>query len=134
MKKLLLFLFLFSAPVYAASLSVLEEAEQMGVIGGLAEACHAKEKLEIYELIAVRLIANKSYSEEEEREGYSRYAAEKLNALREHQSNPKMTCKEILNHFNKLPIFKSIVYQDGSLKMYDGTFYPARGMYTKRKK
>ena len=133
MKKLFLLLFLFSTPAFTASLSVLDEAEQMGTIGGLAEACQAKDKLDIYELIAVRLIANKSHSEEEEREGYNRYAAEKLNAMREHRSNPKMTCNEILNHFNKLPIFKSIVYQDGSLKMYDGTFYPARGIYTKKK-
>ena len=91
------------------------------------------DKLKNYELISARLIANKSHSEEEEIEAYRYYAGEKLRTMREHQKSPKMTCGEILSRFQKMPLFKSIVYKDGSLKFYDGTYYPAKGMYATKK-
>ena len=133
MKKLIFFALLWSFPVLAEKLSVLDEAAQLGTIAGLAEACGAKEKLENYELIAVRLIANKSSSVEAEKAGYRRYAEEKLRAMRDHRASPKLTCGEILNRFQKMPLFKSVVYRDGSLKLYDGTYYPAKGMYADKK-
>ena len=132
MKKYVFLTLFVVFPVLGQSLSVLEEAAQLGTIAGLAQACGAKEKVETYELIAARLIANKSASVEAEKAGYRRYAEEKLRAMREHQTSPKLTCGEILNRFQKLPLFKSIVYKDGSLKFYDGTYYPAKGMYVKK--
>ena len=132
MKKIFLALILLVSPVFAAKLSVLDEAAQLGTMAGLADACGEKKKIEVFELISARLIANKSNSEEQEMEGYRRYAAEKLRASREHKKSPKLTCGEILNRFHKMPLFKSIVYKDGSLKFYDGTYYPAKGMYVKK--
>ena len=132
MKKFIFIMILWSMPVVAAQLSVLEEAAQLGTIAGLAQTCGAKEKLDNYELIAARLIANKSNSEVQEKEGYRRYAEEKLRAMQEHKRSPKLTCGEILNRFQKMPLFKSVVYKDGSLKFYDGTYYPAKGMYVKK--
>ena len=132
MKRVFLFMLLWVMPVFAANLSLLDEAAQLGTIAGLAEACGENKKVQDYELIAARLIANKSNSEEQEMEGYRRYAAEKLRAKKEHQKSPKLTCGEILNRFQKLPLFKSVVYKDGSLKFYDGTYYPAKGMYVKK--
>ena len=129
MKKIIVLVLMWGLPVFGAELSVLEEAAQLGTMAGLADACGAKEKLENYELIAARLIANKSPSVEAEKAGYRRYAEEKFRAKRAHKSAPKMTCGEILNRFQKMPLFKSIVYKDGSLKFYDGTYYPAKGMY-----
>ena len=64
-------------------------------------------------------------------EGYRRYAAERIRAAKEHKRSPKMPCAEILNRFRKMPLFKSIVYKDGGLKFYDGTYYPAKGIYKK---
>lgn len=133
MKKLIFLLFMWILPVMAAKLSIFDEADQLGTMAGLASACGAGEKLDNYELIAARLIANKSDSEEQEKEGYRRYAAEKFRAMQEHKKSPKMTCGEILNRFQKMPLFKSVVYKDGSLKFYDGTYYPAKGMYVKKK-
>ena len=132
MKKFTFLMMLWIFPVMAAKLSVLEEAAQLGTMAGLAQACGAKEKLDNYELIAARLIANKSVSEAQEKAGYRRYAEEKLRAIQEHKRSPKMTCGEILNRFQKMPLFKSVVYKDGSLKFYDGTYYPAKGMYVKK--
>ena len=131
MKKILFLVFLWVQPVVAGTLSILEEAAQLGTIAGLAAACGAGEKLDNYELIAARLIANKSPSIDAEKAGYRRYAEEKLRAKRDHESSPKLTCGEILNRFQKMPLFRSGVYQDGSLQFYDGTYYPAKGMYVK---
>ena len=131
MKKVFLLMILWSFPVWAAKLSLLDEAGQLGTMAGLAEACGEKKKLENFELISARLIANKSNSEEQEMEGYRRYAAERIRAAKEHKRSPKMPCAEILNRFRKMPLFKSIVYKDGGLKFYDGTYYPAKGIYKK---
>lgn len=133
MKKIFLLMVLWTFPAFSAKLSLLDEAAQLGTMAGLAEACGEKKKLENFELISARLIANKSNSEEQEMEGYRRYAEERLRAAREHKKSPKMTCGEILNRFQKMPLFKSVVYKDGSLKFYDGTYYPAKGMYAKKK-
>ena len=133
MKKIIFLMLLWGLPVMAAKLSLLDEANQLGTMAGLAEACGEKKKLENFELISARLIANKSNSEEQEMEGYRRYAEGKIRAAREHKKSPKLTCGEILNRFQKMPLFKSVVYKDGSLKFYDGTYYPAKGMYVKKK-
>ena len=132
MKKMLFMALLWVLPAFGTSLSVLDEAAQLGTMAGLAQMCGAKE-LENYELIAARLIANKSPSIEAEKAGYRRYAEEKLRAMREHKTKPKLTCGEILNRFQKMPLFKSVVYQDGALEFYDGTYYPAKGMYVQQK-
>ena len=127
MRKILFILFLsFVLSANAEKLSLLDEAAQLGTMDGLAEACGAKKKLKNYELIALALITNKASSEEQKTEAYRRYAEQKVRAKEEHQKNPKMSCHEILNRFEKMPLFKSIVYQDGSLKFYDGTYYPAK--------
>lgn len=131
MKKWILLILVWAIPAAAAKLSLLDEASQLGTMAGLAEACGERKKLENFELIAARLIANKATSQEQEMEGYRRYAAERIRASREHKKSPKMTCGEILNRFQKMPLFKSTVYKDGSLKFYDGTYYPAKGMYVK---
>ena len=92
----------------------------------------AKEKLEKYEYISARLIANKASSENEEMQGYRRYAEKKLQAKKMHLQSPKMTCGEIIKRFESMPVLKSVVYKSGALKFYDGTYYPAKGMYVKK--
>ena len=134
MKKIvtIFFLIVLSFPVLGKELTLLDEAGQLGTIAGLATVCGETNKLKNYELIAARLIANKAKSEDEEMQGYQRYAGEKFRTMELHKKSPKMTCGEILNRFQKLPLFKSTVYKDGSLKFYDGTYYPAKGMYVKK--
>lgn len=124
---LIISILFFSFSSFGASLSVLDEAAILGTMAGLAEKCGEKTKrIEDYELIASRLIADKSSSEEEEIRGYRRYAEEKATAIRKQNNNPQMACNEILQRFENMPIFKSVVYSDGSLKLYDGTFLKAR--------
>ncbi|MDR2901761.1 MAG: hypothetical protein LBU87_01445 [Lactobacillales bacterium] len=99
----------------------LSEAQQLGITAGLAQACNAGGKLDDFELIASRIIANQALTQKEEMDGYRAFATSKLQALREHKDSPKLTCGEVLDDFGRLPIFKSVVYADGSVKMPDGT-------------
>jgi len=126
MKKIIIFLFLLmTLPVYADSDRTTEgmtEAEQLGVTAGLALACNAGGKLDDFELIASRLIANKALTEEAEQKGYREFAEAKFNAYNEQKKDPKESCGVILDSFNRLPLFRSVVFADGGLKMYDGTY------------
>ncbi len=125
MKNYLLVLFIctFSFSVFAAGASALEDAAMLGTMAGLAETCKENsKKIADFELISARLIALNSHSDEEEIAGYRRYAEEKSTAMRKQKNTPKMNCKEVLHRFENMPIFKSVVYSDGSVKLSDGTF------------
>ncbi len=98
----------------------LSESEQLGVTAGAALACNAGGKLDDFELIASRIIANQAPTAAAEKEEYTRYATYKLKTYREQKSNPQMTCGEVLETFNRLPIFRSVVYADGGVKMPNG--------------
>ena len=124
MKKIILFLCLFSLPVLAAERTTngLTEAQQLGITAGTALACNAGGKLDDFELIASRIIANKALTAEAEQQGYREFAESKLWAYNEQRRNPQESCGGVLDSFNHLPIFRSVVYADGGLKMYDGTY------------
>jgi len=98
----------------------ITDAEQLGTVAGLASACKAK-KLDDFELIASRILANQSKTDEEELKNFRIYASTKYTIKRRHKQDPQMTCSEIIEHFNKLPLFDSVVYADGSVKLSDGT-------------
>ena len=100
----------------------MTEAEQLGITAGTALACNAGGKLDDFELIASRIIANKSLTEKDEKEGYETYAIAKFNAYNTQRKNPQASCGEVLDSFTRLPIFKSVVYADGGVKMYDGSY------------
>ena len=127
MKKLImLILLLVAMPVFADDVARttegMTEAEQLGVTAGLALACNAGGKLDDFELIASRLIANKALTAEAEQKGYREFAEAKFRAYNEQKSDPKESCGAILDSFNRLPLFRSVVFADGGLKMYDGTY------------
>ena len=125
MRFLLLFLFLIF-PLTVKSDVFFDDAGALGTMAGVAKACGENaQKLEDYELIAVRLIANKANSAVQEKEGYRKYVQEKMKAERRQKNAPQMSCSEVLSRFENMPLFKSVVYRDGSLKLSDGTFLPA---------
>ena len=125
--RFVLFFLIFTFPLMAQSDTFFEDAGSLGTMAGVAKACNENvQKLDDYELIAVRLIANKANSAEQEKEGYRRYVQEKLKAERKQKNNPQMSCNEVLYRFENMPLFKSVVYRDGSLKLSDGTFLKAK--------
>jgi hypothetical protein len=126
MRFLFLLLFL-TFPLIAKSDVFFEDAGALGVMAGVAKACGENtQKLDDYELIAVRLIANKADSAIQEKEGYRKYVQEKMKAERKQKNAPAMSCGEVLSRFENMPLFESVVYRDGSLKLSDGTFLPAK--------
>ena len=122
----MLIMVLMAMPVFAddteRTTEGMTEAEQLGVTAGLALACNAGGKLDDFELIASRLIANKALTAEAEQKGYREFAEAKFGAYNEQKNDPKESCGAILDSFNRLPLFRSVVFADGGLKMYDGTY------------
>ncbi len=129
MKKML-FLILTCLSVSVAaqerSANSMSDAAWLGVTSGSALACNAGSKLDDFELIAARYIANTAQTEAEERKGYRDFATYKFRAYQEQRKSPQMTCAEILDSFEHLPIFKTIVYADGSLKTPEGKMLKAK--------
>lgn len=140
MKKILLFLCLFSFPVMASERTTngLTEAQQLGITAGTALACNAGSRLDDFELIASRIIANKALTAEAEQKGYREFAESKLRAYNEQRNNPQESCGAVLDSFKHLPIFRSVVYADGGVKMYDGSYLkplrPVKQNKSKKKK
>ena len=121
------FVLFYSFSVVAKTNAFLNDAAALGAIAGVAKACQEKpKKIKDYELIAVRLIANKANTASQEKEGYYVYVQEKLKAERKQKNNPQMPCDEVLFRFKNMPLFESVVYRDGSLKLSDGTFLKAK--------
>ena len=113
---------IFVLPVEAQNIQKMSDAEQLGMTAGLAAACGATKKLEDFELISSRLIANPAASEEIEKQQVRIYMQAKWEAMQRQQKNPPVPCQEVLEHFNQLPLFNSIVYRDGSVKFPDDTW------------
>lgn len=107
---------------YDRTLEGMTEAQELGITAGLALACNAGTKLDDFELIASRLIANKALTAADEQKGYRQFAEEKFRAYNEQRNHPRESCGGVLDSFNRLPLFRSVVYADGGLKLYDGTY------------
>ena len=93
MKKIIIMcLMLVSFPVLTNSSRTTEglsEAEQLGITAGVALSCNAGGKLDDFELIASRIIANKALTQEAEQKGYREYAEAKFGAYNEQRNNPQ---------------------------------------------
>ena len=122
MKQLfyILLCLIFVFPKSALSLGTSSDAEELGLLAGLALACGSQKKLDDYELIASRLIANAAATEQEEKNQIRVYMQAKWNAMQRQKNDPALTCSEVLERFDQLPLFNSIVYRDGSVKLPDG--------------
>ena len=113
----------------------LSELQQLGITAGVAQACGVGEKLKTFELIANRIIVNPTATAEEEKKQLKEFAAYKLAAYNEQKQQPALSCQEISRRFNNLPIFKSVIYADGTIKLPDGrVIKPTRPLKQKEKK
>jgi len=138
MKKFLLWagicLIASSALAQDKTLRNMSEAQLLGITAGTALACNAGAKLDDFELIANRYIANQALNDAAEKQGYREYAQEKFNTYQAQKKNPQLTCAEVLESFNSLPIFKTVVYADGSIKTPEGKIIKTRKPLTAQKK
>lgn len=111
-----------SGAVFARSstLQNMTEAQQLGTWAGLALACNAGNKLDEFEFIASRIIGNQAATAEERTTSFKEYATEKLRTYNLQRKTPTESCEQVLAHFDDLPIFRSTVEQDGSVRLPDG--------------
>ena len=62
------------------------------------------------------------------------YTRQKLLTTQKRAQNILSECPEILARFRQMPLFQSVVYADGSIKMPDGTYLPATRPFYNNKK
>lgn len=125
MKKNMCFILLgllFVQPALAQNIRKMSDAEQLGMTAGLALACGSDKKLEDFELISARLLANQAATDELERKQAQEYIEAKWDAMQRQKKGNPSDCREILESFENLPLFNSTVYADGSVKLPDGSW------------
>lgn len=99
----------------------LSDAERLAISAGAAQACGAdNNKLVNYEVIVSRILVNPTATEQEETAVLTEYAQKKFEVFNEQKKAPEMGCAEVVRRFENLPIFKSVVYRDGTIKLPDG--------------
>lgn len=111
--------FLGSVCLVCDAFAKMTDAERLGIMAGSAVACGSTKKLDDFELIASRILANQSATDEIENANVRTYMETKYRVMNM-QKKDMGTCDEVLRQFNSLPIFQSIVYADGSVKLPDG--------------
>lgn len=132
MKKFLLTL-MFMLPMYSVSAApnkptYLEEMDALGSIAGQGLACRAK-KYHQYEMLARAIMVGKAPSDKLQQEGVMRYNEAKVNAFMIIKRENLSECDVILSDFDQQKIFKSVLYADGRVKLYDGTLIQPRRTY-----
>lgn len=99
----------------------LSEIDKLAITAGAAQACGAdRDKMTTYEMIVSRILVNPTRSTQAEQAVLTAYARKKLQTYQEQKSSPEIDCYEVLDRFNSMPLFRSTVYRDGTLKLPDG--------------
>ena len=122
----------FSFPALAKDLNLMSEAGQMGTLYSLASLCGENtQKLKDYELIASRIMATRADTLEEENAVKKEYLWQKFKSFQKYNNASLSDCDQILHQFRRMPLFQSVVYSDGGIKMYDGTYFPSKRPFKK---
>ncbi len=130
MKKIISFLtvLLAASTLCHAGLGTksMTDAQQLGAMAGVALACNAGSRLDDFELIASYIMGNGAANEEDRTKAFKEYAAEKLRTYNIQRDQKPTPCPEALKHFYNLPIFASVIYADGTVKLPDGKVIKAK--------
>lgn len=133
MKKLLVLttttLFAFAANAQnTITPSYIEEMQALGTVSGTGMACGAP-KYATFEMLARAILVTKAVSDKNQEEGMIAYNTAKADAFLSKQSDGLFNCDELNARFNEQKIFKTTLYADGTIKMYDGKVYYPRHPY-----
>ncbi len=108
--------------------SYIEEMRALGTVSGTGMACGAP-KYATFEMLARAILVTKAISDKNQEEGMIAYNTAKADAFLSKQADGLYNCREINARFNEQKIFKTTLYGDGTIKMYDGTVYYPRQAY-----
>lgn len=124
---LILVMLIFSNNVFAKP-TYLEEVRSLGYIAGQGLACRAK-KYHKFELLARAILVGKASNEKLRKEAMNVYNDAKAVTFMSVADSGFSNCDEIVYNFNRQRIFKSILYSDGKIKMYDGSIIIPKKLY-----
>jgi hypothetical protein len=105
-----------------------DEVEALGSVAGQGLACQAKKYHQI-ELLARAIMIGKAKDGKQQHEAMQRYNDAKANAYMILKRENLSECDVILTDFDQQKIFKSVLYSDGKIKLYDGTLITPRKAY-----
>ncbi|MBR1648819.1 MAG: hypothetical protein IJ689_04385 [Alphaproteobacteria bacterium] len=108
--------------------SYIEEMKALGTVSGTGMACGAP-KYATFEMLARAILVTKAVSDKSQEEGMIAYNTAKADAFLSKQADGLFNCNEINARFNEQKIFKTVLYGDGTIKMYDGKVYYPRHAY-----
>lgn len=110
--------------VFAAPAS--NDAEEMGHLAGVILACGLYKPLYQFEEILSRYFSNTAGGPEAEKAILKQYAQAKASAFNIYRQR-KSECAATINDFMRMPIFRSELYSDGTVRLPDGKFLYPRG-------
>ena len=127
-------MFLFTNIAHASYNNPTYEEEMyfLGRVAGQGLACKSQ-KYHQFELLSRALIVGKAANSAIQEKGMVAYNTGKANAFIEAEDSNFVDCSDILPSFDNQPIFKSVLYSDGRIKMYDGTIITPRKAYNASK-
>jgi len=121
---------LASTNVFAAGrpVSYLEEVYGLGSVAGQGLACQVK-RYDEYELLARAIMIGKAPDAIQQKEAIQQYNVGKAEAFMAMEDENFASCPEVAEEFARQKIFKSTLYSDGRIKLYDGTMITPRKSY-----
>ena len=125
---LMLNVFFVAAQAANRSVSYSEVVYGLGSVAGQGLACQAT-KYDEYELLARAIMIGKAKDAQQQKEGIEQYNTGKVEAFMAIEDENFASCDEINTEFNSQKIFKSTLYSDGRIKLYDGTMITPRKTY-----
>lgn len=113
------FCLLQSLPVLA-QMPYLEEMKALGTVSGQGLVCGA-EKYDQFEMLARAIMLTKAPNNDMLQKGVYAYTEAKASVYMNKQLDGGYLCREIAERFNNQDIFSISLYEDGTIKMPDGT-------------
>lgn len=131
MNKFLILLFsiiAFSASAKSITPAYIEEMKALGSVSGTGLACGAA-RYSTFEMLARAILITKAVSDQNQAEGMRAFNTAKADAFISKQADGMYNCDELNERFNNQKIFKTVLYADGTIKMYDGKVFKPRHPY-----
>lgn len=111
-----------------STIAYLDEMQALGTVSGTAMACGSP-KYETFEMLARAILVTKAISDQMQEKGMRAFNSAKVEAFVSKQKKNLIDCDEINARFDKQKIFKTTLYRDGTIKMYDGKVFRPRHPY-----
>ena len=105
-----------------------EEMYLLGRVAGQGLGCKSQ-KYHQFELLARALVVGKAANDDIQSAGMFEFNNGKATAFIELEDSNFADCSDILPSFENQPIFKSVLYSDGRIKLFDGTIITPRRAY-----